>query len=156
MSRDVLVDNDMYKQLTNHAGWSEKQMQDHIVANINEFVRDVLDDHYIDHKVEWGIDQQLRMSPRGRRVDLIIKGKLYTYYCELKSPQSLTENRFGIGQLLDYGREFSDPQKRLLLITSKFDINTALTIDHYKLPITYIYLAKHGALVYKKAVLRHG
>jgi hypothetical protein len=61
------------------------------------------------------------------------------------------ENRQGIGQLLDYGREFSDTKKaKLILLTTRFDLSTALTIAHYSLPIRYIYFEKARMLEYEK------
>ena len=60
----------------------------------------------------------------------------------------LSENKYGIGQLLDYGREFPYPKKELLLITSKFCQNTAKTIKHYKLPIRYFFINKKQILEY--------
>lgn len=57
-----------------------------------------------------------------------------------------------IGQILDYGREFLDPKKELMIITTKFDRNTAKTIKHYRLPIRYIYIDKNRIMEYLESL----
>ena len=78
-----------------------------------------------------------------RRVDLIIVCKKHTYVIEVKNPKTATCNRHAIGQILDYGREFPDSKKKLVIITTYFDQNTAQTIKAYNLPIKYIYINKY-------------
>ena len=126
---------------------SEKDLQSYICKHIKSFCKDVLGDEYISHKKESPIHEQIRNSPRGRRVDILIKCEGGAYIIELKNPKQPAENRYGIGQLLDYGREI--PQGNLVLVTTFFDINTALTIQHHSLPIRYIYFDKTRIMEYK-------
>lgn len=126
----------------------EKHLEEFLVNNIDKFVNEFLDDSIVSFEINKPINKQRKFSQRGRRVDLYIKGKLNTYIIELKNPISNTESRAAIGQILDYGREFLDPKKQLLIITTKFDINTAKTIKYYNLPIRYIYLDKNKTLEY--------
>ncbi len=120
----------------------EKDLEQFIVLNIEKFTRDFLQDDVVSFEVNKPIAVQRFISPRGRRIDLVIVGKNKTYLIELKNPLSGTESRASIGQILDYGREYLDPKKELLIITTKFDMNTAETIRFYNLPIRYIYLDK--------------
>jgi len=53
----------------------EKDLLDFIVTHIEEFTQTVLDDEVISFEVELPITKQRVASPRGRRVDLFIKGK---------------------------------------------------------------------------------
>ena len=126
----------------------EFNLVEYITHNIQSFVKDFLEDELVMFEVDKPIHPRYKFSPRGRRVDLYIKGKNKSYIIETKNPKYLMENRQGIGQLLDYGREFLDPIKELLLITTKFDINTARTIKHYNLPIRYIFLSKNLTMEY--------
>lgn len=128
---------------------SEKSLLDYIVSNIENFCSDILDDTLISFETEKSITTRRRFSPRGRRIDLYIVGRKAKYIIELKNPFNQAENRYAIGQLLDYGREFLDPKKELVLLTTKFDINTAKTIAFYDLPIRYIYFDKRRILEYK-------
>jgi len=123
----------------------EKDLEEYIVNNMEKCVHDLFDDELVSFEVDKLIDRQ-RFGPRGRRVDLVIRGKKKVYLVELKNPSSGTENRCAIGQILDYGREFLDPKKELVIITTKFDMNTAETIRFYNLPIRYIYLEKNRFL----------
>lgn len=134
------------RNLENNSFEKEIDLVNYIVLNIDKFVNDILNDELISFEVDMPINKQNRLSPRGRRIDLFIKGKNKTYIIETKNPTSGTENRAAIGQILDYGREFTDPKKELIIITSKFDINTAKTIKYYNLPIRYIYLSKKRTL----------
>lgn len=60
--------------------------------------------------------------------------------------KNTTEIRAGIGQLLDYGREYLDPKKELILLANMYDENTAKTIEFYNLPIRYIVFSKDKSL----------
>lgn len=119
----------------------EKDLQDFLVVNIEKFCREILGDELVEYKEDHPFIPQM-FGPRTRRVDLYIRGKNKVYIVELKNPKNLKECRDGIGQILDYGREFPDPEKELLLISTKFDINTARTIKHYGIPIRYFFMSK--------------
>lgn len=144
---EVLIFND-YNKLISNEFKKEKNIEQWIVDNIDSFAKEILNDEIISFECDMAIEKQIRWSPRGRRIDLFIIGKKKKYIIELKNPKSGSENRAAIGQLLDYGREFSDSKKELIIITSKFDINTARTIKYYDLPIRYIYLDKTRFMEY--------
>lgn len=128
----------------------EKDLVQYIVNNIDSFAKDLLDDTVIAYEVDKPLSKRYGLSPSVRRVDLFIIGKKKKYIIEAKNPSSATENRGAIGQVLDYGREFPDSEKELIIITSLFDIETARTIAYYNLPIRYIYLSKGSTLEYKE------
>jgi hypothetical protein len=120
----------------------EKDVEDFISNNIELFTKDILNDELISFEIDASIRKPHGFAPRGRRVDLVVQGKKKLYIIELKNPLSGTENRAAIGQILDYGREYLDSKKELIIITTKFDTNTAKTIKYYNLPIRYIYMDK--------------
>lgn len=124
------------ESICNNDFGNEKELVEHIVINIDKFAKDILDDEVISFEVE------KQLSAKGRRIDLYIIGKNKTYIIEFKNPKCSTEIRASIGQLLDYGREFTDPKKELILISTKYDYNTQATISYYNLPIRYIYISK--------------
>ena len=129
----------------------EKELSAYIVTYIHEFCRDVLNDRLISfeknyHICIWG-DWKFK---RDKRVDLLVRGEKGLYIIELKNPRYLAENRCAIGQLLNYGREFLDSKKELVLVTTKFDIDTAKTIKYYGLPIRYIYMDREKMLEFKR------
>lgn len=141
-----LVSNDFEK---------ESDVTDYIVLNIEKFCEQVLGDKLVSFEQEYVISEsevyhnkakayldKKYYYPRSRRVDLLIRGEKKSYLVEIKKPFNLAENRYAIGQLLDYGREFLDSEKQLVLLTTKYDINTAKTIEYYELPIRYIYFDK--------------
>jgi hypothetical protein len=136
------------KSINNNDFDLEKNLIDYIILNIDKFTKDLFNDEAILFEVDMPISKQKRLAPRGRRIDLYIIGKKNTYIIETKNPNSGTESRAGIGQILDYGREFSDSKKELVIITTKFDISTAKTISFYNLPIRYIYMSKKRFLEY--------
>ena len=139
------------KSLRNRTFVSEKKLQDYLVLHIKDFCRDVLNDEFISLKVDCPIRNiQLKLSPRVKRIDFIVQCVKKTYLVELKNPYLLAENRYAIGQLLDYGREFLDSKKELVLLTTKFDLDTAKTIEYYSLPIRYIYFNKGRSLEFRK------
>lgn len=127
----------------------EKYLVDYIVSYIDDFAKDILNDKVISFEIEKNVKKRCYFSPRGKRVDLYIKGENKDYIIETKNPKFACENRSAIGQILDYGREFSDSKKELIIITTKFDLDTARTIEYYNLPIRYIYLSKKHILEYK-------
>ena len=137
------------RNLENDNFEKEINLVDYIVLNIDKFVSEFLEDELISFEVDMPINKATRLVPRGRRIDLFIKCKNKIYIIETKNPSSGTENRAAIGQILDYGREFTDSKKELIIITTKFDINTARTIKYYDLPIRYIYLSKKRILEFK-------
>ena len=123
----------------------EEELLDYIILNIDKFCQDILKDKLISFEAEYPFRKQVKLSPRDKRVDLLIVCRNKDYIVELKNPRYLMENREAIGQLLDYGREYLDSKKEmpeLILITSRYDISTIKTIKHYNLPIRYIYLDK--------------
>lgn len=148
MQKGDVICNDV-NQLKNKDFAKEINLVEYIIDNIDLFAKDYLDDVVKSFEIDKPILKRSSFSPRGKRVDIYIVGKKSTYILETKNPTNLMENRQGIGQLLDYGREFLDPKKELLLITTKFDHSTALTIKHYNLPIRYIYMSKLKGMEYK-------
>ena len=147
-NQDVKATSD--SAISNNDFDREIDLQNFIVNNIQAFCKDILEDDLISFEVEYNVTKQMYFSPRPQRVDLFIKCKRKVYIVELKNPKCLAENRYAIGQLLDYGREFLDSKKELILITTKFDFNTAKTIKHYNLPIRYIYFERLRALEFKR------
>lgn len=129
-------------QLASNDFKKESDLSDFIAINMSLFCEQVLGDKLISFEVDSPVCKKACFGPRGRRIDFLIVCEKHTYIVELKNPTSNTENRHAIGQLLDYGREYLDPKKRLVLITTKYDISTARTIRHYDLPIRYIYFDK--------------
>jgi len=127
---------------------TEKALSKYIEDNISLFCKNNLSDDFVSYTTERPVRGHFRFSPRGRRIDIHIICKEYEYIVELKNPTGLSENRNGIGQLLDYGREFPYSKKQLLLISSKFDAGTAKTIKYYKLPIRYFFINKKQILEY--------
>jgi hypothetical protein len=125
---------------------SERDLIDYIVSNINLFVKEYLNDSLVSFEVDMPINKQIRLSPRGRRIDLFIKGKRGVYIVEAKNGKNTNEIRQSIGQILDYGREFLDPKKEMILVSTTFDMNTAKTIKYYNLPIRYIIFSKDRGL----------
>ncbi len=125
----------------------ESDLEQYIIEHIDRFMTTVFNDELIYFESNKPIDVQ-HFSPRGRRVDLFVQCKNFLYLIELKNPNSGTESRAAIGQILDYGKEFLDPKKQLVIITTKFDHNTAETIKYYNLPIRYIFMDKERSLEY--------
>lgn len=127
---------------------SERELQDYIALNVGSFCRDFLGDELVSFEQNYPIEAELRFDVPIRRVDMLIRGKNGTYIVELKNPPKTRDNRAAIGQLLDYGREFPGDGTQLLLISTCFDLNTAKTIEHYGLPIRYIYIERKRILEY--------
>ncbi len=130
---------------------SENELVEYIVQNIEMFCEDVLRDKLVSFECEHGVKtrQSRGLLPRERWCDLYIVCKSQVYVIEVKNPRFLSENRKGIGQLLDYGREFLHAKKgAMILLTTLFDIHTARTIKYYNLPIRYIYFEKGRMLEY--------
>lgn len=127
---------------------SEKSLSDYLVSHIHEFIYDTFDDKVESFTVDKEIHPVLRLAPRKRRVDLLVRGEKFVYVIELKNAKWESENTPAIGQILDYGREFQDP-KQLIIITTCFDANTAKTIQHYKLPIRYFVFLRDKILEFK-------
>jgi len=136
MSKYVLIKQ--FSKLQNNTFKKEKDLREFITQYIREFTEDVLEDEYISHNEECGITKNTSRF-RSRRMDLVVYGQKATHIIELKNPKYQSENRAAIGQLLCYAQDFIDPKKRLVLISTKFDIYTARAIENYKLPIRYIY-----------------
>lgn len=145
-NRPIILKN--HKTIKTDDFKKEINLVDYIILNIDKFAKEILQDEIIEFETEKNIVERCCFSPRGKRVDLYIKGKKKDYIIEFKNPKYYHENRCAIGQLLDYGREFSDSKKDLILITTKFDLDTARTIKYYNLPIRYIYLSKKHIMEY--------
>lgn len=127
----------------------ESEMRDYLYVNAARFFDQWFSDVPVilrrEHQLEGNLSYY---GPRGRRIDIYAKGREREYIIEMKKPKFLSENRKAIGQLLDYGREFLDPKKVLILMTTKFDVNTALTIQSYKLPIRYFWMSRDQTMEY--------
>ncbi len=135
---------------------SESEMQSFIIDNAKMFCEVVLGDSFVKASSEEPINKKISRSPRGRRIDVIIQGEKNKYLIELKNQRGKHSSRHGIGQLLDYGRE-KGRDYQLILITASFDENTAQTIEHYRLPIRYMYMSKAQTLEYQRmSEVRHG
>lgn len=128
----------------------ENDLVSRVTENIDSFVRDYLNDSLISFEVDKPINKQTNLQPRGRRIDLFVVGKNSVYIIEFKNAKNTSEIRSAIGQLLDYGREYLDPKKELILITNMYDVNTAKTIEYYNLPIRYIIISNKQSLEVKK------
>jgi hypothetical protein len=127
-------------KLQNKTHKKERGITDEIEENIVMFCADILEDEYVSHKREKRI-YRAKFGKNLRRVDLYVKCVNSDYAIEIKNPSAAAENTSAIGQILNYGRYFLDPPKKLQLVilTTFFDQDTAMTIDHYNLPIRYIY-----------------
>ena len=124
----------------------EKDLLDYITDNIEKFCNEILEDTLINFEADKSVSPVRGFGLRVRRCDLYVKCEGKTYIIELKNPFHKAENISAIGQILDYGREFTDPKKELIIITTLFDLNTAKTIKHYNLPIRYIYMDRERTL----------
>lgn len=130
---------------------SEKELQRYIETNIERFCQDILEDKYVSHKADEPVVQMVRQRARGtKRIDLLVTCENSLFIIELKAGGG-NNTRAGIGQLLDYGREFTYPIKKMVLLSATFDSSTALTIEEYKLPITYMVMRKAQTYIYQEA-----
>lgn len=124
----------------------EKDLVEFICINIKSFVTDILDDKLLSFEINKPIETKLELAPRSKEIDLFIKGVKNTYIIEAKRPRNSTSMRSAIGQILDYGREITDPKKKLIIISTWFDYDTMETIKHYNLPIRYMYISKENLM----------
>lgn len=124
---------------------SEKELSDFLKNNIEIFTYQFLNDICVSFNFNYGVTYNDDPCRR-KRVDLIIEGKKKFYVIELKNPQYPYHNIAAIGQLLDYGRHFDyighKLDTQLVLLSSMYDVDTAITIQKYNLPIRYFYLQK--------------
>jgi hypothetical protein len=127
---------------------NEKELKDFIVRNIRNICKDWFNDEVISFETEKQVIPQLLFQPRRTRVDLYIHGKKDNYIIELKRPVTKCDNRYGIGQVLNYGRELEYLKAKLCIVTTKFDQDTAETISYYGLPIRYMFTSKTQMLEY--------
>lgn len=141
----LLINVKNFKYLVNKSFRREKDLRNYIIHNIVQFTTDVLEDKYVYHETEY-MRTKHNWVGLSRRIDLIVQGVNKLYIIELKNPRYQSENRGAIGQLLCYGYEFLDPKKELVLISTKFDIHTALAIQKYSIPIRYIYFDRDKCL----------
>jgi len=127
---------------------SEKELSNYLKNNIEIFTDQYLNDICVSFNFNHSVNYN-RHPYRTKRVDLIIEGKKKYYVIELKNPQYARENISAIGPLLDYGRHIDDNNNKLetqlVLLSSMYDVDTALTIQKYNLPIRYFYLQKEFA-----------
>ena len=144
---EKIIIND-YSFLKNTDFKKEKDLKEFIMFNIDKFVKVQLEDKLINAYDEYQIIDQVYFGPRNRRIDIYLECKKHNYIIELKNPKYKSENTKALGQLLNYARQFSDSKKKMVLITTFFDIETAKTIEYYKLPIKYIYFSKNVTLEY--------
>ena len=126
---------------------NEKELSDYTKLNIKKFTEDILEDELVSFEFEKKIVKKERPQ-RHKRVDLYVIGKKGKYIIEFKNPTWNNENLNAIGQLLNYGRQFTDSKKELVLISTLFDEETARTIKYYNLPIRFIYFDKEKSLEY--------
>ena len=134
--------------LRNNEFDKEKDLALYLQLNMNVFVEELLEDKLVAYELERPVNAKIRtFATKTPRMDIWIKGEKSNYIIELKNPSAPVENRYAIGQILDYGRE--EPEAEMILITTLFDMNTAKTIKHYNLPIRYIYFEKSKFLEYK-------
>ena len=126
---------------------SEKELANYTKINIKKFTEDILEDELVSFEFEKRIEKKDK-TQNLKRIDLYVVGKKSKYIVEFKNPKWSNENLNAIGQILNYGRQFTDPKKELVLISTMFDIETAKTIKHYNLPIRYIYFDKEKSLEY--------
>lgn len=133
---------------------SESDMVDYIIRNIDNFASIHLNDKIVSFEVDKDIAKQAIRCPRGRRIDIFIQGEKGVYVIECKNSKNTSSTRAGIGQLLDYGREFLDPKKELILISNTYDSNTAKTIEYYNLPIRYLIINKINTLEFKETICK--
>jgi len=124
---------------------SEKELSDYLEQNINIFTYQYLNDICVSFNFGYAVTSD-RYYYKRKIVDLVIEGKKKIYVIELKNPKYSYHNISAIGQLLDYGRHFQnighDLDTQLVLLSSMYDVDTALTIQKYNLPIRYFYLEK--------------
>ena len=130
------------KQLETKAYKTEKELENKICDNIQAFCSNVLQDDYVAHWSQVNLLGRVGGNKRTEKgaltVDIKIQCKRGKYLLELKNPIYKSENRAAIGQILNYGRLM--PGYKMVLCTTKIDIDTAETIDFYKLPIIYVFL----------------
>ena len=116
---------------------TERELSGYISDNIETFCAEICDDRYISHATDKAFHH------KGRRIDLFIECEKSLFVIELKNPRHMNENVRAIGQILDYARRIKEHKKtQLIIITTKFCIDTAKTIKHYHLPIRYMYFSK--------------
>lgn len=137
--------------LQNNDFRSKKELTDFMIENIDEVTKWIFDDEVllVATKYTQQPDAPAYLS-KERRIDIVLCGEKHTYLIGLKNPVHSTDNTYALGPLLDYAREFPDPKKELVLITTKFDINAAQSIQHYGLPIRYIYMSKTQSMEFKE------
>lgn len=127
----------------------EKDLSKYICSNIELFCRDVLSDTYVSHEEEVQVKKQVIFQPRQPRIDLKIICKNSTYLIELKNPKYQSENRAALGQLLCYSTILDESREsEMVLVSTKFDMLSAKTIQRFNLPIRYIYFEKSRFMEY--------
>ena len=145
--QDGYVEVDHLNELVSNEFRKEADLRNYVVDNIEKFCKDVLSDEYASHKTEKDVNDQYRFGARPIRMDLYIKCKKHEYIIELKNPKHKAENKSSIWQLLSYGAMMKDTiERKLILISTKFDMPTAQAICEYRLPIEFIYFEKAKCL----------
>lgn len=131
---------------------SEKELEDDICKNISAFCINILEDEYISHTRQLPLNGRRGGAKRTGKgvlvIDIIINCKKSKYIIEVKNPNEYSGNRGAIGQILNYGRYF--PEHKLVICTTKIDVDTAGIIDYYNLPIVYVFLGNGRYAIHKK------
>lgn len=154
MPDDIRIVIDDTSVLKSNEFRTEKELQDFLLLNINCFIKNQFDDDVIEYFKEYDFTNRMEFGPRNNRIDLYVKCAKFDYLIELKNPTNKNENISAIGQLLNYCRMLSEynqlsySKKRMILITTLFDLQTAKTIEFFNLPIEYIYFTKDKQLSY--------
>ena len=127
---------------------SEREMQSFITGNISKFCLDVLNDKFISLKQEYDFTNSKAFGPRKKRIDLFVECQKANYLIELKNPKYMRENLSALGQLLNYGRKIIDSTKKteMVLVSSKMDRDTVLTIIQYDLPVIFVYFDRSRSM----------
>src|SRR5690625_5045644 len=135
---------------------SEKDFSAYFELNIDLFVDEYLDGDYVSHRKEFELINFNKRKGRGRsggskRVDYYIKTTKGHHFIELKHTTFESEINTAIGQLLNYSTLASVAGiqiKRLFLLTTKFSLDSALTIKRFNLPITVFLINKDQHLIF--------
>lgn len=139
-----------FNGILENCNWeNEKTFSDHFEKNIHAYSIKMFDDETLKYDREFKVSTS-RLQRKNKSVDFVIQGVKAQYIIEIKHPKYVSENLKALGQLMNYGRHFLDTQKKeLILITTKFDFDTAETIEYYDLPIRYFYVNKLQVLEFK-------
>ena len=134
---------------------SEKEMCDFIEDRIEIFCAEVLGVTYKSHKREYRLASSRIHGSHSCRLDFFIITTDNQNICiECKNPFSQYENLSAIGQLLAYkqiGAMLEIPIHRMVLVTTKVDLLTTLSIRNTELGIELIGIDKAITVILKEA-----